>query len=273
MEEVPDDDANAGSREGVRADQDRRLAGLGEAEYLLRPGRAGLVLRARGEDRVLRRLARQRLRLQVAASPPSGPTRAPVGAEASWFAFRRRLQAFVARRVSNSADVEDIVQWVFLQMHRSLTRIRSGERIHAWLYSTARRAIADYYRARSRRREVLSGDALDVEALRPGAQGPTEDDDVRREVASCLAPVVERLAPTDRQAIVLTEIQGLRLADAAAQAGLSLSGMKSRVQRARHRLRKAMLDCCHLALDGRGTPISCAKRDQVSGPCCPKPVS
>jgi len=197
-----------------------------------------------------------------------------MGVETLWLEFRERLRAFVARRVSNRTDVDDIVQWVFLQMHRSLAEIRSGERIHAWLYSTARRAIADYYRSGSRRREVLSGDALDLDALQLGSDVQTEvGNDERQEVAACLAPVVERLAPTDRQAIVLTEIQGLRLADAAAQAGLSLSGMKSRVQRARHRLRKAMLDCCHLALDGRGTPISCAKRDQVSGPCCPKPVS
>jgi len=162
---------------------------------------------------------------------------------------------------------------VFLQMHRSLTRIRRGERIQAWLYSTARRAIADYYRTSSRRREVLSGDALDVEALRPAAHEPTEDDDERREVAFCLAPVVESLAPGDREAILLAEIQGLRVTDAAARVGLSLTGMKSRVRRARHRLRKAMLDCCHLALDGRGTPIRCAKRGRAGGPCREEPAS
>lgn len=95
----------------------------------------------------------------------------------------------------------------------------------------------------------------------------------RREVTDCLAPLVEHLNPTDREAIVLTEIQGLRLADAASRAGLSLSGMKSRVQRARHKLRSAILDCCEVALDGRGAPIGCAKRDPLRGACCDKPAS
>jgi RNA polymerase sigma-70 factor (ECF subfamily) len=193
-----------------------------------------------------------------------------LGSETLWREFSGRLGAFVSRRVSSGADVDDIVQWVFLQLHRSLGEIRNGERIHAWLYSTARRAIGDYYRSRTRRREVPSGDALDLDRLHasrwPAPDAPGE----RAEVAACLAPLVERLAPVDREAIVLTEIRGLRLADAAVRAGVSLSGMKSRSQRARRRLRQAMLDCCHVALDVRGTPISCTTRAVAAGPCCDK---
>jgi RNA polymerase sigma-70 factor, ECF subfamily len=190
-------------------------------------------------------------------------------AETVWLEFRERLRAFVARRVPNPADVDDIVQWAFLQMHRSLGEIRNRESIHAWLYSTARRAIADYYRSPARRREVLSGDVLDLDALplRPEGAVPVADD-ARREVAACLSPVVARLAPADREAIELTEIHGLRLADAAARSGISLSGMKSRVQRARRRLRQAMLDCCQIALDGRGVPIGCAQRTDEPVACC-----
>jgi RNA polymerase sigma-70 factor, ECF subfamily len=199
---------------------------------------------------------------------------ARMGAERPWLEFRERLRRFVARRVSNGADVDDIVQWVFLQLHRSLAGIRSNERIHAWLYSTARRAIADYYRSGKRRRELLAGDALDLDSLRLASDLATEgDDEANREVASCLAPVLAKLSPIDRDAIVLTEVEGNRLVDAAARAGISLSGMKSRTQRARRRLLKAMLDCCHLALDARGMPTTCAKREQAGGPCCPKPVS
>ena len=113
---------------------------------LLRPGPAGLLLRARREGRVLRRLACQRVRMQVAAWR-SGVETAGRAPRRVWLEFRDRLRAFVSRRVSNPADVDDIVQWVFLQLHRSLGGIRSGDRIHAWLYSTARRAIVDYYRS------------------------------------------------------------------------------------------------------------------------------
>lgn len=178
--------------------------------------------------------------------------------ETAWMEFHTRLRAFVGRRVANPADVDDIVQFAFLQLHRGLGEIRNGERIHAWLYSTARRAIADYYRSRSRRLEVPSGGAVDLDAL--AQMGTLADGDERQEVARCLAPVVDRLSAADQEAILLTEVQGLRLADAARRGGVSLPGMKSRVQRARRRLREAMLACCHVALDGRGAPVRCEKR-------------
>jgi RNA polymerase sigma-70 factor (ECF subfamily) len=232
---------------------------------MLRAGRAVLVLRAVREGGVLRRREGPGLRMQVEAVVPDGLTPPGTVAESAWLDFRDRLRAFVARRVANPADVEDIVQFAFLQLHRGLGAIRNGERVHAWLYSTARRAIADYYRSRGRSLEVPSGDAADLDALAPtdSAEG---DGDRRQEVARCLAPVLRRLAPADQEAILLTEVEGLRLAEAAARVNVSLPGMKSRVQRARRRLREAILACCHVALDGRGAPIGCERRHGSSAP-------
>lgn len=187
-------------------------------------------------------------------------------AETAWREFRGQLRAFVARRVGDAADVDDIVQHAFLQLHRGLGAIRNRERVHAWLYSTARRGIADHYRSRGRRVEVASGDVADLDALARTDRAAGEEGG-RQEVARCLAPVLQRLAPADREAILLTEVQGLRLADAALRVKVSLPGMKSRVQRARRRLREAILACCRVALDGRGAPIGCERRDGPRATC------
>jgi len=187
-------------------------------------------------------------------------------AETAWREFQGHLRAFVARRVANPADVDDIVQLAFLQLHRGLGAIRNRERIHAWLYSTARRAIADHYRSRARRVEVPSGDAADLDAL-ARTEGAEGEGGGRQEVARCLAPVLQRLAPADQEAIFLTEVEGLRLADAAVRVHVSLPGMKSRVQRARRRLREAILACCRVALDGRGAPIGCERRREPRQDC------
>jgi RNA polymerase sigma-70 factor, ECF subfamily len=198
--------------------------------------------------------------VQVDAVVPAGATPSGTVAESAWIEFHARLRAFVARRIDNRADVDDIVQLAFLKLHRGLGEIRSGERIHAWLYSTARRAIADYYRSRSRQLETPSGGVLELDAL--AGTGTLGDSDGRQEVARCLAPVLGRLGAVDQEAILLTELQGLRLLDAAQRVGVSLPGMKSRVQRARRRLREAILACCHVALDGRGGPMRCEQRLQ-----------
>jgi RNA polymerase sigma-70 factor (ECF subfamily) len=193
--------------------------------------------------------------------------------EASWSTRRERLRAFVGRRVPNAADVEDIVQSVLLQMHRRVDQLRQQDRIDAWGYRIARRTVADHFRSSSRRRELPSGDSSDIEALQADDHRRASDEpDARREVVSCLAPVLGSLPATDREAIVLAEVEGHRLADAAARLGISLSGMKSRVQRARARMRRAILACCRVVLDGRGAAIGCARRDPARPSRCAEPA-
>lgn len=171
--------------------------------------------------------------------------------ELPWQELSRNLHAFIGRRVRNHADVDDLVQRVLLQIVQGLGSLREAERLHAWVYRTARNVIADYYRAPSTRREIASGDAAET-AGALAMEAPEDDEhEAVRELATCLMPMLGRLSPAHRNAIMLTELEGLTQADAAARAGVSLSGMKSRVQRGRREL-KAMLDaCCRIDLDTR----------------------
>jgi RNA polymerase sigma-70 factor (ECF subfamily) len=174
--------------------------------------------------------------------------------ELPWQEVHENLRAFIGRRVRNPADADDLVQRVLLQIVKGLGSLRDSERLHAWVYRTARNVIADYYRSPAARREVAGGDAEDLDAGRPGTQmdGAPEDDSALRELASCLAPMLEQLPDAYREAITLTEIEGLNQAEAARQSGVSVSGMKSRVQRGRRRLRAVLEECCRIDLDRRG---------------------
>lgn len=74
----------------------------------------------------------------------------------------------------------------------------------------------------------------------------------------CILPLVQRLPQPYRQALLLTEVEGMTPKDLARRLGLSFSGAKSRVQRARDKLRELLLDCCHFEFDRRGTIIDYA---------------
>jgi RNA polymerase sigma-70 factor, ECF subfamily len=63
------------------------------------------------------------------------------------------------------------------------------------------------------------------------------------------------LTVADQEASQMVEFDGVTQVEAAARLGLSVSGMKNRVQRARLHLRSALHDCCNIALDGRGSVI------------------
>jgi RNA polymerase sigma-70 factor (ECF subfamily) len=84
---------------------------------------------------------------------------------------------------------------------------------------------------------------------------PEHNDDERRELGKCALPTIEILPEGYREALLLTEIDGLPLKEVADRLNLSLSGMKSRVQRRRERLKRAFLDCRHFKIDFRGKPI------------------
>ena len=183
------------------------------------------------------------------AEDPSSVLAARVAGDTSlmWAEFAGRLRAFVARRVPPGIEPDDVVQEVFLRVMRHLPSLREADRIEAWLFQIARNTLHDAMRARQRRDGRT--DTLEIDV-----PDETETEDVRAaeaELAPCLTPMVARLSEPYRQAIELTSVNGLTQAEAAKRAGVSVSGMKSRVQRAREQLKGMLLRCCEVDVDRR----------------------
>jgi RNA polymerase sigma-70 factor (ECF subfamily) len=175
--------------------------------------------------------------------------------------LEQRLRPFVARRVPE-ADVDDVLQDVFLRAQRALPELRDEERFGAWMYRVARSAIAESYRQRSRQ-PIYESDQAEL-PLVDEAGDPTA---VESEIAGYLVGLVEQLPSPYREAVTLTELNGLNQQAAANALGISLSGMKSRAQRGRAKLRALLEECCRIGVDVRGRVIECAPR-QPSGCWC-----
>jgi RNA polymerase sigma-70 factor (ECF subfamily) len=190
--------------------------------------------------------------------------------ELPWAELHDDLRAFISRRVRNQADVDDLVQRVLLQIVKGLASLRDAERLHAWVYRTARNVIVDYYRSPTIRREVASGDQEDLAAANAESQAISEDDEraALRELAACMTPMIRQLPPPYREAVTLADLEGVNQAAAAARAGVSISGMKSRIQRGRKQLKSVLEECCRIQLDRRGTIVAYDPRKPDScGPC------
>ena len=169
-----------------------------------------------------------------------------------------RLRPFVARRVSSSADVDDVVQDVFLRMQRGLSTLRDEQRFGPWVYQVARSAIAEHRRARTR--HPLAEREVDEADVPVATINDEEEGAVERHLATYVAPFIAMLPSPYREALTLTELEGVSQKDAAQMIGISVSGMKSRVQRGREKLRALLEDCCEIALDARGRVIGCEPR-------------
>ena len=179
-----------------------------------------------------------------------------------WEAFHVPLHGFIRRRVSDEMVAEDILQEVFLKIHQHGDELQDVKKLEGWIYQITRNAIIDFYR---NARPMSTLDVPEVQEL------PEElaDDDIVSELLPCVCAMVNNLPEQDRQAIVLTEYQGLTQKEFGERVGLSFSGAKSRVQRAREKLKQQLLACCHFELDRRGHVINYQSRCQCceSGTC------
>lgn len=173
-----------------------------------------------------------------------------------WRAYRVQLHSFVLKRVRDDALAEDIVHDVLLKAYTQRDTLRDPSKLRAWLYQITRNAIVDYFR---------SNKPLEPLPEQPINEDTEVDDMARQELARCMAPLVKTLPPPYRHALRLVELKGLKQREVASKLGLSLSGAKSRVQRARKMLAAALLNCCRVEFDRRGDVVDYEPRKGCSG--------
>lgn len=181
----------------------------------------------------------------------------------AWQDVAARLRPFIARRVS-PAEIDDVMQDVFVRMQRGLPALRDEERFTSWLFQIARSSVAEHMRTRSRHPLPDGSDEHEQ------AAEPDDDDDreAARALAGCVSMFVAQLASPYREAVTLVELEGLTTREAADMAGISVSGMKSRVQRGREQLRAMFDACCEIAIDARGKPTDFTPRVRSSCKPC-----
>jgi RNA polymerase sigma-70 factor (ECF subfamily) len=181
-------------------------------------------------------------------TPPQSELTASIDPTTLWEAFAPPLRGFLARRVPPGVEADDLLQDVFLRVLKNVQSLRSTERPEAWLFQIARNALRDALRTRLRKDGRTDSLEIDLPADSDTATVPGSEE----ELAPCLAPMIQRLAEPYRTAIELTSLQGLSQPAAARRLGISVSGMKSRVQRGREQLRKMLVRCCAITIDVRG---------------------
>jgi RNA polymerase sigma-70 factor (ECF subfamily) len=181
--------------------------------------------------------------------------------ERLWRDSNARLGAWFERQTGNAADAEDLVQETFVRVHERLDTLVDAASVRAWVGRIARNVLVDHKRRRAVRANQSPGTENQLETeLELAAPAPERDAGLDQTVASWLEDFLARLAPEDAAALRLVDLEGRTQAELAAQTGLSLSGAKSRVQRAREKLRAELEGCCTFAFDARGGILAAHRR-------------
>jgi len=183
----------------------------------------------------------------------------PMSTQQVWELLSDKLRGFLVRRVSDPQLAEDLLQETFLRIHQKVGDLDDQRRISAWVFQVARNLTIDHYRANAVHPETLSEQSAGPEA---------DEENINPLVAGWLPEMIAQLPDTYRAAIELYELEGVSQQAIADRLGISLSGVKSRVQRGRAKLKSMLLDCCSFEQDRRGNIIAYKQNtDEGCGPC------
>lgn len=159
----------------------------------------------------------------------------------SWTNHEAELRGFLARQMSDARLAEDLLQDVFVKAIAAGAGFCNLENPRAWLFKVARNQVIDHFRRKKQHIE-LDDDIPEHEVKIAAVET----------LSACLPRALQQLTEEEREAITLCDLDGVNQAEYAAMKNISLPGAKSRLQRARKKLKNQLHNDCQVRFDDSG---------------------
>lgn len=177
-------------------------------------------------------------------------------AEEMYRQYRSKLLALIQQRVGNRDLAEDVLHDVFVKIVGREECSKEPAKMTAWLNQVTRNAIIDRFRSNRPHEELPQ----DIEA-------DNEEPTAEARLAGFLRPMIDTLPEIYRDTIILSELDGMPLKQIAHREGISVSAVKSRVQRGRRMLKTTLRDCCAFEFSRDGAIIDFWPKADGNCPC------
>lgn len=163
-----------------------------------------------------------------------------------WEKFNKELYVYILSRVKDSDAAKDILQDSFIKIQKNISALEKKESLRFWLYKITYNSTIDYFRSKKNFHSSESIEDFHQE---------TENDFKTSQLAECIVPFINKLPDKYKEALTLTEFKNYSQIELAKHLGISYSGAKSRVQRAKVKLRELFEECCSISYDSYGNII------------------
>ena len=168
------------------------------------------------------------------------------------------LKKFIRPHARNIHDTEDILQNVLIKI------LKNGEDVSAagffsWLQKVSHTTSIDYYRKNKSSSYELQSDRVE-------AQSSEEKNEALASLSKCVRPLLKNLSADDYQIVSAVELDGVSQKELAEKSRTNYSALKSKIQRARLKLKNEILECCQVELDKRNNPIDIKSKKNKN--CC-----
>lgn len=170
--------------------------------------------------------------------------------EKIWQQFHQELKRFIMKRINDNDIANDILQEVFIKIHENIHSLKDDKKLDKWVYQVTRNVIIDHFRKTKLKQAVC--DCIEDE---------TPSKEIHIKLSRCVVPFINQLSERDQEILILADIEKISQKELAEYLGISYSGAKSRVQRAREKLKALFEQCCTVEYDKYGTVINYYKND------------
>lgn len=170
---------------------------------------------------------------------------------------------FIRQQVSNPIDAEDLTQDVFYKFIRSMEKTVVTN-TKSCLYTIAKNIVIDYYRSKKAPLEALEKDVL-IDDVHLDDLSLSNEEHLK--LKTYLLAIIDELPVKYQQIIKLSELEGVSQKDIAEELGLNYATVRSRIQRGRQKLKKAISDCCEIIQGGQGSIIGYRPTESCTCDC------
>lgn len=161
--------------------------------------------------------------------------------------YHYQLLNYIKKRVPNLIIAEDILHDVFERVQNKLHMLKDEQKVKQWIFQIAHNMIADFFR-KDKTTDFIKDDIRDYSSV--NLEIP-----VYQRLELSVLEMIQRLPLKYRQSLFLADYKGLSYREIAIKQKVSLTCVKSRVQRARKMMKEIYLKCCHFELDVNGKVI------------------
>jgi RNA polymerase sigma-70 factor, ECF subfamily len=163
----------------------------------------------------------------------------PAAMEALLSRYEKDVYRFGLRMCGSEEAAREVLQQTLLAAFQNLKRFRGDAKISTWLYQIARSFCTKSHRPGSEATVPLeSPEAMSV----PAGEATPEEGARARELGLALSAAIQALPISQREVLILRDVEGLSAEEAAAVLGIQVANLKTRLHRARAELRKHLAD-------------------------------
>lgn len=175
-----------------------------------------------------------------------------------FFECEEKITKRIANKVSDNMDVNDLKQEIFIRFSMSLKTLNNTDNLCGYLLKITDNMVNDFYRSKLKT-------SLNTEIALDRIENYQEESTEEYSLSEIsLMYFIDKLPEKYKEALTLTEINGISQKEVALRLNISYTALKSRVQRAREMLKTEILDCCDYKFDVYGNIISCCENTY----CC-----